>query len=407
MPGFTYKGRSSAGEMVQGEIDANSMSAVATQLSGLGVIPIDIKEKKVSGNFGASILKYLTDEAPGLDDLILFSRQMYTLMKAGVPMVRSFTGLIQSTRNQQMVAAQQDILSSIESGRDLSSSMSKHGNIFSTLFISMINIGENTGRLEESFLRISHYLEREKETRERIKAALRYPLFVIVAIGVAIAIINIWVIPAFAGMFSKAGVELPWQTRLLMGTSAFFVAWWHVMLVTIVGGIVGFSYYIKTEQGRYAWDRTQLRIPLAGDIIRRATLSRFARAFSMALASGVPLIQALTVVSRAVDNEYIGNHVLGMRTGIERGEAITKTAIQTKMFTPLVLQMMAVGEETGQVDEMMSEVADYYEREVDYDIKNLSAAIEPILIVSIGIMVLILAMGVFLPMWDMSTVVKS
>jgi MSHA biogenesis protein MshG len=178
------------------------------------------------------------------------------------------------------------------------------------------------------------------------------------------------------------------------------------MLVSIVGGIVGFNFYIKTEQGRYAWDRTQLRIPLAGDIIRRATLSRFARAFSMALASGVPLIQALTVVSRAVDNEYIGYHVLSMRTGIERGEAITKTAIQTKMFTPLVLQMMAVGEETGQVDEMMAEVADYYEREVDYDIKNLSAAIEPILIVAIGIMVLILAMGVFLPMWDMAKVVK-
>ncbi len=406
MPGFIYKGRSSAGELVQGEIDAGSMGAVATQLSGLGVIPIDIKEKKVSGNFGASILNYLTDETPGLDDLILFSRQMFTLMKAGVPMVHSFTGLIQSTRNRQMVAAQQDILSNIESGRDLSSSMGKHSNIFSTLFISMINIGENTGRLEESFFRISEYLEREKETRERIKAALRYPIFVIVAIGIAVAIINIWVIPAFAGMFSKAGVELPWQTRLLMGTSSFFVAWWHVMLVSIVGGIVGFNFYIKTEQGRYAWDRTQLRIPLAGDIIRRATLSRFARAFSMALASGVPLIQALTVVSRAVDNEYIGYHVLSMRTGIERGEAITKTAIQTKMFTPLVLQMMAVGEETGQVDEMMAEVADYYEREVDYDIKNLSAAIEPILIVAIGIMVLILAMGVFLPMWDMAKVVK-
>lgn len=406
MPGFIYKGRSGAGELVQGEIDAGSINAVAAQLSGLGVTPIDIQEKSSIDGIGTSISKYLNSKAPNIDDLILFSRQMFTLMKAGVPMVRSFTGLIQSTRNLRMVKAQQEILSSIESGRDLSSSMSQHSGIFSTLYISMINIGENTGRLEESFFRISQYLEREKETRERIKAALRYPMFVIAAIAIAITLINIFVIPAFAGMFAKAGVDLPWQTRLLMGTSAFFLVWWPYMLGALVSGGIGFNYYIKTEPGRYMWDRTRLRIPLAGDIIRRATLARFARAFSMALTSGVPLIQALTVVSRAVDNEYIGDHVLDMRTGIERGEAITKTAAQSKMFTPLVLQMMAVGEETGQVDEMMAEVADYYEREVDYDIKNLSASIEPILIVAIGAMVVILAMGVFLPMWDMAKVIK-
>jgi len=406
MPGFFYKGRGSGGALVEGEIEAGSMSAVAAQLTNVGVIPIDIREKKAANEFGASIMAYINTKAPDLDDLILFSRQMYTLMKAGVPMVRSFTGLIQSTRNVQMVKAQKDILSNIESGRDLSGSMGRYSNIFSSLYISMINIGENTGRLEESFFRIAQYLEREKETRERIKAALRYPIIVVVAIAIAIAIINIWVIPAFAGLFAKAGVELPWQTRLLMGTSAFFVAWWPLMLSAIVGGIIGFKLYIKSERGRYVWDRFKIKIPLVGDIIRRATLARFARAFSMALTSGVPLIQALTVVSRAVDNEYIGEHVLNMRTGIERGEAITRTATQSRMFTPLVLQMMAVGEETGQVDDMMTEVADFYEREVDYDIKNLSAAIEPILIVAIGVMVLILALGVFLPLWDMAKVIK-
>ena len=406
MSGFVYKGRNSGGALVQGEIDASSIGAVATQLSSIGVTPIDIKEKKSSNALDFSFLEYFNKRPPNLDDLILFSRQMYTLMKAGVPMVRSFTGLIQSTRNINLVEAEKDILSSIESGRDLSSSMSKHSNIFSTLYISMINVGENTGRLEESFFRISQYLEREKETRERIKAALRYPIFVIVAIAIAIAVINIWVIPTFAELFAKAGVALPWQTKFLIATSAFFVQWWPAMLGIILGGIIGFNLYIKTEQGHYVWDRFKIRIPLAGDIIRRATLARFARAFSMALTSGVPLIQSLTVVSRAVDNEFIGGHVLNMRTGIERGEAMTKTATQTKMFTPLVLQMMAVGEETGQIDDMMTEVADYYEREVDYDIKNLSASIEPILIVAIGVMVLILALGVFLPLWDMAKVIN-
>ena len=302
--------------------------------------------------------------------------------------------------------AQRDILVNIESGRALSSSLARHPGIFSTLYISMIRVGEESGRLDESFQRVARYLEREKETRERIKAALRYPVFVLIAIAVAIAIINIWVIPAFAKLFASAGATLPWQTRLLIATSDFFVDWWPLMLLAITGGIMGSRYYIQTEQGRYNWDRIKLRIPIVGGIIHRATLARFSRAFSMALSSGVPIIQAMTVVSRSVDNEFVGDHILGMRNGIERGESLTRTATMTSMFTPLVLQMMAVGEETGQVDEMLSEVADYYEREVDYDIKNLSSSIEPVMIVAIGIMVLILALGVFLPMWDLTSVIK-
>jgi MSHA biogenesis protein MshG len=288
----------------------------------------------------------------------------------------------------------------------LSSSLARHPHIFTSLFISMVRVGEETGRLDESFLRITQYLEREKETRERIKTALRYPVFVIIAIGIALAIINIWVIPVFAGLFEKAGVPLPWQTRVLLAISAFFVAWWPVMLGGIIGAIFGFRLYIKTDNGRYWWDRNKLKIPLVGDIIMRATLARFARAFSMALTSGVPLIQAMTVVARSVDNEFIAEYILNMRNGIERGESLTRTATLTNIFTPLVLQMLAVGEETGKVDDLLADVADYYEREVDYDIKNLSSAIEPIMIVIIGIMVLILALGVFLPMWDLATVIR-
>ena len=403
---FAYKGRNVRGALVQGEIDAGTIDAVASQLFNSGITPIDINQTAESGDKAKSVFDYLGSRSPGLDDIILFTRQMYTLIKAGVPMVKAMVGLTQSTRNVLMVEAQKDILANIESGRDLSSSLARHPGIFSTLYISMVRVGENTGRLEEAFHRIAEYLEREKETRERIKAALRYPAFVIVAIGIAIAIINIWVIPAFAQLFANANVTLPWQTRLLMATSGFFVAWWPVLLAGVVGGMVGCRLYIKTENGRYRWDRYKLRIPIAGDIIKRATLGRFARAFSMALASGVPLIQGMTVVSRSVDNEYIGEYILNMRNGIERGDSLTRTAAVTGIFTPLVLQMMAVGEETGQMDDLLEEVADYYEREVDYDIKNLSSAIEPIMIVALGVMVLIMALGVFLPMWDMATVIK-
>ena len=404
MPLFTYKGRNARGSLIQGEIDAGTIDSVASQLFNIGITPVDIKERKAASDSDISLSNYLNRKAPSLDDLILFSRQMYTLMKAGVPMIKSITGLIQSSRNFKLIEALKDIMSNLESGRDLSSSLARHPNIYSPLYISMVKVGEETGRLEESFFRISEYLAREKDTRERIKAALRYPTFVIVAI--AIAIINIFVIPAFAGLFAKAGVELPWQTRFLMATSSLFVEWWPMMIAVIIGTFIAAKSYIKTENGLYQWDHYKLKIPLVGDIIYRATLARFARSFSMGLKSGVPLIQAMTVVSRSVDNEYISDKILGMRNGIERGESLTRTANLTKMFTPLVIQMLSVGEETGQVDDMMVEVAEYYDREVDYDIKNLSSAIEPILIIAIGVMVLILALGVFLPMWDLAQVVK-
>lgn len=407
MPVFSYKGRNTRGALVEGRVDATTIDAVAAQLMNTGITPIDISQQGgVTADGPRSVLDFLRNRPPSLEDLILFSRQMYSLMRAGVPLIKAMVGLVQSTRNQQMVEAQRDILVNIESGRALSSSLARHPGIFSTLYISMIRVGEESGRLDESFQRVAQYLEREKETRERIKAALRYPVFVLIAIAVAIAIINIWVIPAFAKLFASAGATLPWQTRLLIATSDFFVDWWPLMLLAITGGIMGSRYYIQTEQGRYNWDRIKLRIPIVGGIIHRATLARFSRAFSMALSSGVPIIQAMTVVSRSVDNEFVGDHILGMRNGIERGESLTRTATMTSMFTPLVLQMMAVGEETGQVDEMLSEVADYYEREVDYDIKNLSSSIEPVMIVAIGIMVLILALGVFLPMWDLTSVIK-
>ncbi|MBL1141741.1 MAG: type II secretion system F family protein [Proteobacteria bacterium] len=404
MPLFSYKGRNARGVLVNGEIDAGTIDSVASQLFNIGITPIDITERKETSSSEISLSSYKNRKAPTLDDLVLFSRQMYTLMKSGVPMLKSISGLIQSSRNFKLIAALKEMMSYLESGRDLSSSLARHPGIFSPLYISMVKVGEETGRLEESFFRISEYLGREKETRERIKAALRYPTFVIVAIAIAIAIINIFVIPAFAALFDKFSVELPWQTRFLMATSDFFVEWWPVLLAGIIGTIIAAKTYVQTENGRYQWDHYKLKIPLVGDIIYRATLARFARSFAMGLKSGVPLIQAMTVVSRSVDNEFISDKVLEMRNGIERGESLTRTAGLTRMFTPLVIQMLAVGEETGKVDDMMEEVADYYDREVDYDIKNLSSAIEPVLIVAIGAMVLILALGVFLPMWDLAKI---
>jgi MSHA biogenesis protein MshG len=250
-------------------------------------------------------------------------------------------------------------------------------------------------------------LEREQETRKQIKAATRYPLFVIFAVVIAMVIMNIMVIPIFADMFKSLGADLPLMTRILLSTSSFFLTKWPHLLIGIVLLIFFVRRYINTADGRYNWDKAKLRLPIVGSIFERTLLGRFARSFSMMLVSGVPLTTALNLVADAVSNKFMADRILTMRKNIEKGEALSRVAANSKLFTPLVLQMINVGEETGRVDELLQEAADFYEREVDYDLKSLTAKIEPILISVVAAMVLILALGIFTPMWDMMGAIKG
>jgi len=401
MPQFYYKGRSvDTRQSVDGYVDATDENNAAGQLMNRGITPISITEGLKSGQdakpgFG--------ERRPDLSDLALFSRQMYTLTKAGVPITRAINGLIQTARNPYLVRAMRDMVKNLESGRDLSNSLARHPDIFSGLFVNIIHVGEQSGHLEHSFLQIAKHLEKEKVNRDRIKAATRYPKIVLAAIVIAMVVINIFVIPAFSSTFSQLGSDLPLPTQILVASSNFFTTYWLHMAGVFALMVFGASNYLKTEQGRFTWDRVKLKTPIFGDIILRTTLGRFAHSFAMSLRAGVPLVQALSMVSKTLDNRYIESHINAMKSSIERGETLTTTATATGIFTPLVLQMLGVGEETGNVDEMMDEVADYYEQEVDYDLNFVGDAIEPILLIVIGIMVLILALGVFLPMWDMSS----
>jgi MSHA biogenesis protein MshG len=300
-----------------------------------------------------------------------------------------------------------DVEQSMNQGVELAVSLKKHSDVFNELFINIVKVGENTGRLDAAFKQLAEYMEREKDTGRSIKSATRYPLFVIIAISLAMVILNIFVIPVFTDMFSKFGADLPLPTIILMGMSNLFVNYWGVMLVALVAAIYGTRYYVGTEQGRLLWDRYKLKIPLIGSILERAMLSRFARTFSLMLRSGVPLIQALEMCSRAVGNEYLSTKIVHMRTEVERGDSLLRISTNSGMFTPLVLQMIAVGEDTGQVDQLLEDVAGFYDDEVNYDLGNLSAAIEPILLVFMAGMVGMLAMGIFLPMWDMFSVMKG
>lgn len=407
MANFHYKARNAQGALIEGTVEAPSADAVASQLLDGAMTPVAIREAARDIDVGAFLQEKLNrGGGVELDDLILFCRQMYTLTKAGVPIIRALKGLVETARKPQMGRTLKAVCDDLESGRDLSGALARHPKVFPLLLTSMVQVGESTGRLDETFLQVANYLTLEKDTIDRVKQAMRYPTFVIVAISIAVAILSLFVIPTFERVFKGFGAELPLPTKIILGLSRFSVTYWPHILLVLVVIFFGVRQWLKTERGRYLWDRTKLRLPVVGSIIQRATLTRFARAFSMGFSAGVPLVQALSFTARAVDNNFVGERLEQMRHSIERGDTLTRSARATGMFTPLVLQMLAVGEETGAVDQMLLEVAEFYEREVDYDLKNITSAIEPILIVFIGGMVLVLALGVFLPMWNLSQVAR-
>ncbi|MBS4098969.1 MAG: type II secretion system F family protein [Sulfuricella sp.] len=402
MPFFAYKGRNSYGEMVRGVLEGSNSGAVADQLFNTGVTPVEIvaTRKPVAAGQGGWQVR-LTEGRVREIDVMMFCRQMYTLLKAGVPILRALSGLRESTQNLAFKRVLADIRESLDTGREMSVALRRHPKVFSSFYVSMVRVGESTGMLEDVFLRLFYYLEFEKNTRDQIKAALRYPSFVVTAIVIALIVINLVVIPAFAKVYSTIKVELPLMTRILLAVSNFMVHYWPAMLVGAIGAFVGIKLYVNSPRGKYRWDKAKLRLPLAGSIIFKATLARFSRSFSLAYKSGIPIVQGLSVVALVVDNDHIASRIEQMRNSVERGESILRTAIATGVFSPIVLQMIAVGEETGELDSLMQEVAEMYEREVEYDVKKLSDKIEPILIIGLAVIVMVLALGVFLPIWEL------
>ncbi|MDE2309491.1 MAG: type II secretion system F family protein [Betaproteobacteria bacterium] len=404
---FSYKGRSARGDLVQGTLDGPDTGAIADQLFNIGITPTEIMPSGVILTAKAkspSLWRALRAKKVEPLDVMLFSRQMYTLLKAGVPIMRALAGLQESSQHRDFAAVLQDLRDSLDSGRELSTAMRRHPKIFSPFYVSMVQVGEMTGMLDKTFLRLYEHLEFEKQMNESIRSALRYPMFVVAAIVVAIVIVNLFVIPAFAKVFEGFHAELPLLTRVLIGFSSFMVHFWPLLLAMAIGAAAAFRAYTSTPSGKYKWDKYKLQIPVAGKIILKGALARFARSLALAFKSGIPIVQGLTVVSMVVDNEFMRARVEQMRDGVERGESILRTALATGVFNATVLQMIAVGEETGDMDGLMMEVAGMYEGEVEYEVKTLSQQIEPIMIVALGILVLILALGVFLPIWDLGKV---
>lgn len=409
MPHYAYRARDPQGQAVSGTLEAADIDAAAAQLSAKGLIPVHLapgKEKtstKKQDGAGFNLADLMKPPVTH-EDRLMFSRQMHTLLKAGLPIIRALSGLQESAVNPSMKEIIRDIRENLEGGRELSLALARHPKVFSTFYLSMVRVGEATGMLDTIFLRLYEHLEFEQFMREQVKSALRYPMFVIIAMAIAIVVINILVIPAFANVFKGFGAELPLMTKILLGFSAFMLGWWPFLLGGLSVAIALFLQWKKTPAGRYQWEAMLLHFPIAGKIIKQAALARFARSYALGSRSGVPIMHSLANAAQTVDNLYISGRIDGMRNNVERGESVLRAAIAANFFTPLILQMIAVGEESGTLDEMMDEIGTMYQREVEYQLKTLGQQIEPILLLALGAMVLVLALGVFLPMWDMGKV---
>jgi MSHA biogenesis protein MshG len=398
---WSYKARSSDGKLVSGRAQGDTVEQVAQRLISSGVTPLDIQTLGIVGGIDLEKLgRRIGFGRVTTSDLVLFSRQMYTITRAGIPLLRGLRGLVSSTHNVVLRETLEDVLESLEGGRDLAASFARHPEIFPRIYVSIVSVGEATGTLEKSFQRLTEYLAQEKDMHDRVKGAVRYPMIVMITIGLAAGFLSAVVIPKFAPVFAQLKGDLPLPTQILLGASTMVRDYWAHGLGVLALVVYGARRYVRTPAGRMRWDSFKLRVPVMGKLMYEATLSRICRSMAISLSAGMPMTQTLAVISRSSGNVFMSERIQLLATNVERGESLSRAASASGLFSPLVLQMVGIGEETGALPELLDEAAGYYEREVDHALKNLSSSIEPILIVTVGGMVLVLALGIFMPLWE-------
>lgn len=405
MPNFTYQGRDSTGKLISGKRVAPSADQLGAQLTNEGVIPISILASEASRNEWQIIKDKFFQQKVSQEELGVFARQMYTLVKTGVPLAAALKNLGSSMKNPTMRKTLFGVVEHLEAGQDLANSMQGY-RVFSPMLISMVRVGQSSGDLANAFLRINQYIELEGNAVKDIKTAMRYPIFVVVALTLAIILINIFVIPAFAHVFAQAKMELPWATRFFIAFSNFMIGYWYLLLGGLILAAAGFSYWINTKEGRFTWDKWLLRFPIIGPLLKRIVLLRFAQSFSITINSGIPLIQGIELISQSVNNAWASSRILKMRESIERGNNLAQAATATDLFSPLELQILGISEQTGELGPMLDQIASFYRREVEYDLKRLSDIVEPVLIVFLAIVILVLAFAVYLPIWNMAKLAR-
>lgn len=408
MPLFEFSARDANGKAIRATRTALSAEDLALQLQKEMLIPIEINKlnKKIVKTTGFQMPKWFQARV-SQDELQMFCRQMYTILKAGVPLATAMTRLAETTRDKKLALVLQHILMTLNQGRSLFLALSQFPDVFSDFFVNLVKVGESTGKLDEIFLHLAEYLELETDTKKKIKTALRYPILVIAATLVALLVINAFVIPAFADLFKSLHGTLPLATRILIATSHFIISDWYILLSVVIVGSFAIRNYIKTTSGELRWAEWKLKIPVVGWLIHRMILERFARLYSLVLQAGLTAVDGIELVGSSTNNAFVAKKIKSVGHLVGRGNSIAHSIAQAQLFTPLLVQMITLGEETGSIDTLLRDVAEYYQREINYDLVRLSDAIEPILLSIMGAMVLVLALGVFLPMWDMTKLINK
>jgi type IV pilus assembly protein PilC len=399
---YAYRVRDRRGALVTGEIVADSQELVMTRLREMNYIPLEIKQKREG-------LKREITLRPGrvkLKDLAIFSRQFATMVNSGLPLLRTLSILEEQTDSKQLVKKLAEVRLDVERGSSLSGALARHEKTFPLMYVSMCRAGEASGTLDQVLLRLADTLEKEVSLRQKIKSAMTYPTVVFAMVILILAAMLLFVVPTFKDLYSSLGGTLPLPTRMLLATSDIVRKFFPIFVGAVILGIFLFRRWIKTDRGRAAFDRFKLRLPIFGSLFQKTALARFARTLGVLNRSGVPILQALDIVQETVRNEVVAKAVRDVQSGVKEGESIAAPLANHKVFPPMVVQMMAVGEETGALDTMLEKIADFYEEEVSTAVESLTSLIEPLLIAVVGGAVGVIVISLYLPLFRIVELIK-
>ena len=402
---FEYKARDKSGKMVSGVSEAVAPEAVAANLRKLGYAVVAIKEKRASSLQKFSLFDIFTGVKT--QDVTMFTRQLATLVETGIPLLSALESIKEQTTNAALTKAIIQMISDIRGGASLMEAMAKHPKCFNQTYIHMIAAAEASGKLQEALERLAIILDYEEATKNKIKAATRYPLTVTSALVIAFVVLTMFVLPRYANIYARFNAQLPLPTRILLGINFIFTHYWYIVIILVIGAIVGFRYYISTVKGRFLWDTFKIKVPIFGQLMLKISISRFMRIAGLMLKSGVPILKVLDHVANVTGNVVISKSILRVKENVNVGKGIAASMKQEKIYPPVVVQMISLGEETGKLDELFVKVSNFFDAQIDMMILNMTSLLEPLLISVLGLGVLTMALSVFLPMWNLMSVFKK
>jgi type IV pilus assembly protein PilC len=403
---FQYKVRDGQGRLLQGSLDGDSQVLVANKLRQMGYVPIAIEQEKSKTNLSKDISIPGLSDRVNMKDVSVFSRQFATMINSGLSLIRALHILAEQTENKKLASVVTEVRLDVEKGASLSQAISRHPKVFNRLYVSMVRAGETGGVLDSVLIQLADIIEKQVELRRKIKSAMTYPVAVLCLVLLIVTAMLVFVVPTFETLYADLGGTLPLPTRILMGVSRFVTKWAVILIALEIAAAFGFKKWIQSDRGRSIWDAFKLKVPIFGKLVHKTALTRFARTFAVLLRSGVPILEALEITSETVNNSVVAGAIKDTQEAVKRGESVAAPLATHAVFPPMVVQMLAVGEETGNVDTMLEKVSDFYDQEIEATVDALTSLLEPLLIVVMGGAVGGMVVALYMPMFQIINLVQ-